>query len=182
MDHVGASRRLKLSPPVTSQLPRCVQPRAQTNVQKCVGNPSRPSLAGPLLLKTPPMTTSPTPVAPVLSMRRPTAANGAITQHTRIDAVTMMGRGTREDGFVVARIDGRQLVPGVVMVQSVTQGFIVEMVPECTRHGDSLLVGLYVYRFDAAAPDECEIRFRAGASSAEAWVSTNPSRVAMGAR
>ncbi len=125
------------------------------------------------------MTTSPTPVAPVLSMRRPTAANGAVRQHTRIDAVTMMGRGTRADGFVVARIFGRDLVPGTVMVQSITPGFIVELMPECTRHGDSLLVGLYVHRFDAAAPDECEIRFRAGASAAQAAISTDPSRVAM---
>ena len=123
-----------------------------------------------------------TTAAPVLSMRRPTAANGAATQHTRIDAVTIMGRGARSDGFVVARVFGQDLVPGVLKVQSLTPGFIVELAPDCTRYGDSVLVGLHIHRFDAAAPDECEIRFRAGAYSADAPVSTNPSRVAIGAR
>ena len=127
------------------------------------------------------MTTS-TTVAPVLSMRRPTAANGAASQSTQIDSVTIMGRGARADGFVVARITGQDLLPGVVMVQSLTPGFIVELLPDCTRYSDSILVGMYVHRFDASAPDDCEISFRAGASSADAVVCTSPSRVAIGAR
>jgi hypothetical protein len=106
----------------------------------------------------------------VLTRRHPAAANGHGLASSRIETVTIFGGAARPDGFAIARIRGRDLDPSAIDVQALTAGYSLELLPQCTRHGDDLLFGVQLHRDDARARDVCELRFRAGPSSSRVSV------------